>query len=175
MHDVRPDFPIFQREPGGRRIVYLDSAATSLKPQTVIDAVTRFYTTYTAGVHRAVHQLAEEATEEFEGARIRIAQFFHVDSKEVVFTRGATSAIQPRAPCLSESAADCSNGDGTPQQSFAMGISRAWQDHPGRFRGKCRSWGTRRCFGRGPGPGGGHASSNVLGCQPAIEEIVSST
>ncbi len=93
MRDVRADFPVLQRTPGGRRLVYLDNAATTLKPQTVIDAVTRYYTHYTAGVHRAVHLLAEEATEAFEGARGTIARFFHADEDEIVFTRGATEAI----------------------------------------------------------------------------------
>jgi len=93
MRDVRTDFPLLRRQPDGKRIVYLDSAATALKPQTVVDAVSHFYTSQTAAVHRAVHRLAEEATEAYENARVRIAHFFHVAPQEVVFTRGATSAI----------------------------------------------------------------------------------
>ncbi|MCH7873409.1 MAG: aminotransferase class V-fold PLP-dependent enzyme, partial [Planctomycetes bacterium] len=64
----REDFPILQREVNGQRMTYLDSAATSLKPQVVIDAVVGFYVRYTSNVHRAVHVLSEEATEAYEGA-----------------------------------------------------------------------------------------------------------
>ena len=93
MRDVRADFPILERKIEGDRIVYLDSAATSLKPQPVIDAVTRFYTEHTSNVHRAIHRLGEEATEGFEGARRRLARLLGAEQEEIVFTRGATEAI----------------------------------------------------------------------------------
>ena len=89
----RADFPLLTRRINDRPIIYLDSAATSLKPQVVIDAVTRFYTECTANVHRAVHTLSEEATEAFEEARATVARFIGADDREVAFTRNATEAI----------------------------------------------------------------------------------
>ncbi|MBI1338224.1 MAG: SufS family cysteine desulfurase [Phycisphaera sp.] len=93
MRDTRDDFPLLKRRIDGHRLVYLDSAATSLKPQAVIDAVTRFYTHHTANVHRAVHTLAEEATELYEDARRSLARFIHAHENEIVFTRGSTESI----------------------------------------------------------------------------------
>ena len=96
----RSDFPILEREIDGRTVTYLDSAATSLKPQAVIDAVTGFYTGYTANVHRAVHALSEEATEAFEGARETVARFVNADTREIAFVRNATDAINVVAHTL---------------------------------------------------------------------------
>lgn len=93
LRDVREDFPILRRRIDGRRIVYLDSAATSLKPRQVIGAVVDCYSRSTAGVHRAVHALGEEATEAFEEARATIARFLGADAREIVLTRGSTEAI----------------------------------------------------------------------------------
>lgn len=90
---LRADFPILRREIAGRPLIYLDSAATSLKPRCVIDAVTRFYTDYTSNVHRAVHTLSEEATEGYEGARETVARFINADAREVAFVRNSTEAI----------------------------------------------------------------------------------
>lgn len=89
----RADFPLLKRRLNGCPIVYLDSAATSLKPQAVIDEVVRFYSECTANVHRAVHLLSEEATEAFEDARKTIAQFIGADDREIVFVRHATEAL----------------------------------------------------------------------------------
>lgn len=78
----------------GKPLVYLDSAATTPKPQPVIDAIDNHYSMGTANVHRAAHELSVEATEAFEGARRRIADFIHADgSNEVIFTRSATEAV----------------------------------------------------------------------------------
>ena len=91
---VRADFPILKREVrGGKRLVYLDSAATSQKPYPVLDAERHFYETSNAAVHRGAHQLAEEATEAFEGARSTIAGFVGGRPEDLVFTRNATEAI----------------------------------------------------------------------------------
>lgn len=87
---VRSQFPIFGKHPG---LAYLDYANTSLKPQRVIDAITGYYTDYSANVHRANHELGSLAEEAFEGSRDRIAQWFGVTSDEVVWTRGTTEAI----------------------------------------------------------------------------------
>ena len=91
---IRRDFPILATEARGRPLVYLDSAATSQKPQQVIDAIARFYSTSCANVHRSVHYLAERATTQFEAARERVARFVNAPSPEcVVWTRGTTEAI----------------------------------------------------------------------------------
>ncbi len=91
--DLRADFPILAREMGGRRLVYLDSAATSQKPAAVIDAMDEFYRRHNAPVHRSVYTLAAEATELFEGARERIAAFVGGDPVTTIYTRNATEAI----------------------------------------------------------------------------------
>jgi len=91
---LRKDFPILDRTVrGGRRLVYLDSGATSQKPRAVLDAERDFYETHNAAVHRGAHQLAEEATEAFEGARARLARFVSAEPGETVFTRNATEAL----------------------------------------------------------------------------------
>ncbi|CAN5264718.1 cysteine desulfurase [soil metagenome] len=90
---VRKDFPNLHREVHGKPLVYLDSAATSQKPQVVIDAVTDMYCNHTANVHRGVHALAEEATDRFEDARTAIARFVGADPRGVVFTKNATEAF----------------------------------------------------------------------------------
>jgi cysteine desulfurase/selenocysteine lyase len=91
---VREDFPIFERSiRDGKRLVYLDSGATSQKPRVVIDAELDFYRLHNAAVHRGAHQLAEEATDLFEGARSKIAAFLGAFDDEVVFTKGATESL----------------------------------------------------------------------------------
>ncbi len=91
---IRKDFPILSRTIGERPLVYLDSAATSQKPQAVIDAVSHFYSNHNANAHRGIYQLGEEATERFEGARATLARFFGAPGPEsIVFTRGTTEAI----------------------------------------------------------------------------------
>ncbi|GIU96837.1 MAG: cysteine desulfurase [Actinomycetota bacterium] len=91
---VRADFPILAREVNGRPLVYLDSAATSHKPQRVIDAVADFYARHNANAHRGIHTLGEEATELYEDARARLARFFGAPAPEtIVFTRGTTESI----------------------------------------------------------------------------------
>ena len=91
---IRRDFPILAREIEGRPLVYLDSAATSHKPQSVIDAELDFYRLHNANAHRGIYTLAEEATELFEGARATIAGFLGAPSPStIVFTRGTTESI----------------------------------------------------------------------------------
>jgi len=90
---IRADFPILNEKVRGKRLAYLDNAATTQKPRVVIDAISRYYETSNANVHRAVHELAERATTQYEGARDRIARFFNAQREEVVFTRGTTEAI----------------------------------------------------------------------------------
>jgi len=91
---IRKDFPILHQEVHGRPLVYLDSAATSQKPQVVLDALADYYGRDNANVHRGVHQLSERATEAYEGARTRIQRFLNAaHSREIVFVRGTTEGI----------------------------------------------------------------------------------
>ncbi len=90
---IRADFPILSREMNGYPLAYLDSAATSQKPQAVLDAITDFYSTTNANVHRGAYSLADEATRMYEDARSTVARFIGAQSDEIVFTRGATSAF----------------------------------------------------------------------------------
>ncbi|MGH8896680.1 MAG: SufS family cysteine desulfurase [Egibacteraceae bacterium] len=90
---IRKDFPVLERCVHGRRLVYLDSAATSQKPQCVIDTMARFYEQHNANVHRGVHALAEESTEAYESARRKVASFVGADPRGVVFTKNATEAF----------------------------------------------------------------------------------
>ncbi len=90
---VAAEFPVLRRQIDGRRLVYLDSAATSQTPQPVIDAMTRYYTESRASIHRGVYPLAVEATDLYEGARVRIAEWLGSTPQETVFTANATAAI----------------------------------------------------------------------------------
>jgi cysteine desulfurase/selenocysteine lyase len=91
---IRKDFPILARTVGDRPLVYLDSAATSQKPQQVIDAESDFYAHHNANAHRGLYMLGEEATELFEGARANLARFFGAPGPEnIVFTRGTTESM----------------------------------------------------------------------------------
>lgn len=91
---VREDFPILKRLVHGKRLVYLDSAATSQKPEVVIEALRDYYRTYNANIHRGVYLLSEEATAAYEEARRKVARFINAPStREVIFTRNTTEAI----------------------------------------------------------------------------------
>jgi cysteine desulfurase/selenocysteine lyase len=91
---IRNEFPILQRQTSrGKRLVYLDSAATSQKPQCVIDALTTYYSEYNANIHRGVYEIAARATDEFEAARVKVARFINAAPQEVIWTRNATEAI----------------------------------------------------------------------------------
>ena len=90
---LRSDFPVLERKIDGRQLVYLDSAATSLKPKSVIAAVTRFYEQYTANIHRGRHLLSEEASDRFEESRSKIALFAGCSSDEVIFVRNTTEGL----------------------------------------------------------------------------------
>ena len=91
---VREDFPILQQKVHGKPLVYLDNAATSQKPVTVIEAEERFYREYNSNIHRGVHQLSERATKAYEDARVKIQHFLNAgEAREIVFVRGTTEAI----------------------------------------------------------------------------------
>ncbi|HLE64999.1 MAG TPA: aminotransferase class V-fold PLP-dependent enzyme, partial [Candidatus Bathyarchaeia archaeon] len=91
---VREDFPILKRVVNGKQLVYLDNAATSQKPQQVIDALDRFYKEYNANIHRGIYKISEEATAAHEEARAKVARFINArHAEEIVFVRGTTEAI----------------------------------------------------------------------------------
>jgi cysteine desulfurase/selenocysteine lyase len=91
---IRADFPILKRQINGRPLIYLDNAATTQKPQSVIDALVHYYSTMNANIHRGLHTMAEEATTAYEAVRQQVATFIHADSaKEVIFTRNTTESL----------------------------------------------------------------------------------
>jgi len=93
IRELASEFPVLRRRIDGRPITYLDSAATSQTPQSVIDAMTRYYTESRASIHRGVYPLAVEATDLYEGARRRIAQWVHSTPEETIFTANATMGL----------------------------------------------------------------------------------
>jgi cysteine desulfurase/selenocysteine lyase len=109
---VRQDFPIFERTiRDGKKLVYLDSGATSQKPLSVIETESNFYKFHNAAVHRGAHQLAEEATDAYEGARLKVANFLGAKEEEIVFTKNATESLNLVAYAM---------GNATPGSRFAL-------------------------------------------------------
>ncbi len=103
---VRADFPLLTRTVrDGKSLVYLDSGATSQKPRVVLDAERNFYEQHNAAVHRGAHQIAEEATDAYEGARATVAEFIGGRQDEIVFTKNATEALNLVAYAFSNSGA----------------------------------------------------------------------
>ncbi|HMG32341.1 MAG TPA: cysteine desulfurase [Blastocatellia bacterium] len=97
---VREDFPILSQTVHGKPLVYLDNAATSQKPKIVIDALQHFYSADNSNIHRGVHLLSERATRAYEEARVKVQRFIHArESKEIIFVRGTTEAINLVAQC----------------------------------------------------------------------------
>jgi cysteine desulfurase/selenocysteine lyase len=91
---IRRQFPVLSREVKGKKLIYLDNAATSQKPQVVLDALIRYYTDFNANIHRGIHTLAEEATAAFELTRDAIQRFLNAASREeIIFTKGTTESI----------------------------------------------------------------------------------
>ena len=94
VHSTREFFPILNRELNDKLLVYFDNAATSQKPQVVIDALTNYYSNYNANIHRGIHTLAEEATAAYESTRVTVRKFINAAfPEEIIFTRGATEGI----------------------------------------------------------------------------------
>ena len=91
---IRKQFPILNRKVKGKPLVYLDNAATSQKPQVVLDALMEYYTGYNANIHRGIHTLAEEATAAFEATRDTVRNFIGaLTREEIIFTKGTTESI----------------------------------------------------------------------------------
>ena len=100
---IRKDFPILARQSQGKSLVYLDNGATTQKPQVVIDAIDQYYQRHNSNVHRAAHELAEEATQMMESGRSLCQAFINAESrKEIIFTRGTTEAINLVANILTQ-------------------------------------------------------------------------
>lgn len=94
VNEIRKDFPILSRTINGKRLVYFDNAATTQKPFSVINAISDYYASYNANIHRAVYQIAEEATDAYEMTRDKVCKFINAHSREeIIFTRNATEAI----------------------------------------------------------------------------------
>ena len=91
---IREDFPVLKQTVNGKPLVYLDNAATSQKPQSVIDTLVRYYVTENSNVHRGVHTLSQKATDDYEGARARVRQFINAaEDREIIYVRGTTEGI----------------------------------------------------------------------------------
>jgi cysteine desulfurase/selenocysteine lyase len=94
VREIRKSFPILEREVNNKLLVYLDNAATAQKPQSVIDALSHYYSNYNANIHRGIHMLAEEATAAYEATRATVQKFIRASSSdEIIFTRGTTEGI----------------------------------------------------------------------------------
>ncbi len=124
VESIKADFPILSRTVrDGRKLVYLDSGATSQKPRQVLDAERAFYEQHNAAVHRGAHQLAEEATDAYESARQRIAAFVGAPASELVFTRNATESINLVAYAFSNATDKARQGVALPEATkrFVIG------------------------------------------------------
>ena len=92
VNQIRNDFPIFRKKDGD--FIYLDSASTSQKPESVIESVSSYYNSYAANIHRALYEIGEKATDRYESVREKIKRFINVpDSHVVIFTRSTTESI----------------------------------------------------------------------------------
>ena len=94
VENIRKDFPILSKKINNKPLIYFDNAATSQTPTIVIDSISNYYNNYNANIHRGVHSLSEEATQDFESARTKIKEHFNAgDTKEIIFTSGTTHSI----------------------------------------------------------------------------------
>ena len=94
MQNIQKQFPILKRKINGKPLIYLDSASTSQKPTAVLAALQKFYTTSNANIHRGIHTLSEEATEQYENTRKKVAKFINAKTEEeIIFTKNCTEAI----------------------------------------------------------------------------------
>ena len=104
IQNIRAQFPALHQEVNGKALVYFDNAATSQKPQMVIDAITHYYSKENSNIHRGVHYLSQQATNKYEAAREAARRFINADSiEEIIFTRGTTEAINLVSSCLARS------------------------------------------------------------------------
>src|SRR3989344_5969549 len=106
--NIIKDFAILNKRINGKRLVYLDNAATSLTPEPVLEAMNEYYRSYNANVHRSIHTLGEKATKEYVEAHKKVADFINADLEETIFTKGATESLNALAYCLMK---DLKEGD----------------------------------------------------------------
>src|SRR5437867_6686211 len=99
-YELRNDFPIFRKKINGKDLVYLDNASTTQKPYTVIDSITDFYSNYNSNIHRAVYQLAEEATKMYEQSREKIANFINARDRKSTRLNSSHRTISYAVFCL---------------------------------------------------------------------------
>ena len=93
IEQIRNDFPILSRQVNGKNLVYLDNAATSQKPHLVINSLSDYYTNYNSNVHRGVHKLSVEATDEYDNSRVKVAEFINASPNETIWTRGTSESL----------------------------------------------------------------------------------
>ena len=91
--EIRKEFPILEEQVNGKPLVYFDNAASSQKPLSVINTLSNYYLKEHANIHRGVHTLSQKATTRYEEVREKLANWINADSKEIIFTRGTTEAI----------------------------------------------------------------------------------
>ena len=104
MHNIKENFPILNKKIDGKKVIYLDSAASSQKPYSVINDIKHTYENSYANVHRGIYKLSQMATDKYEASREKVAKFLNVkSSKEIIFTRGATEGINLIASSLADS------------------------------------------------------------------------
>src|SRR3989344_2054660 len=90
---IREDFPIFKRKINGKEIIYFDNAATTQKPQQVLNAINEFYTQHNANIHRGVHKLSQEASQLYEQAHKTVGKFINAKQEQIIFTRNTTESL----------------------------------------------------------------------------------
>ena len=185
VEQIRSEFPILEREIEGRPLVYIDNAATSQKPASVIEAIDDYYRHSNSNIHRSMHQLAAEATALYEGARTKLARFIGAARpEEIVFVRNATEAINlVRFTWARE---HVGRGDVVlltemehhsnivPWQLLCQEVGREARVPERRRRGTARPRPARRAAGRRARCGWSRVThvSNVLGTINPVEEIV---
>ena len=100
--EIRNQFPVLNQDINGYPLAYLDNAATTQKPQSVIDSITNYYSSYNSNIHRGIHTLAERATTAFENTRDKARVFVNAkEREEIIFTKGTTEGINLIATCIS--------------------------------------------------------------------------
>ncbi len=181
--DIRRDFPILSRMVHGKPLVYLDSTASSQKPRSVIEAMSTYYETTHANVHRGVYELSEEATARMEKARVKMARFINArQSKQVIFTRNTTESINLVA--YSWGYANIHAGDLivltelehhsnlVPWQLLAQRTGRGWSSCRSAMMVCCAWIFTRSCCEQQPKLVAFTHMSNVLGTINPVQEMI---
>lgn len=142
---IRKDFPVLTRHINGKPIVYLDSTATALKPQPVIDAINGYYNRYTANVFRGIYTISEEATAAYEGARELVASFIHGDPTEIIFTKNTSESLNLLAYTLTPMLIRKNDTVVTTIMEHHSNFV-PWQQLVPKYGGKLRVWNITKAF-----------------------------